>query len=308
MTELWVEKWRPKSFDDYVWRDAQQRKQFQRMINEGSLPHLLLSGSAGVGKTSIAKVLLRELGVQAGDILEINASVENGIDVVRNKITNFASTLGFGDYRYILLDEFDYLTPNAQAGLRNLMETYSNVARFILTCNYPQKIIPAIKSRCQAYHFDSLNVDEFTIRLATVLTGEGVSFDIDTLDSYVRASYPDLRKSINLVQQHSVEGKLMAPSEASEGTSDYMLAAIELFKSGKMTEARKLIIASARPEEYTDMYRFMYQNLNLWTDDEMKQKKLLLIIAKGLRNHSLVADPEINIAACLVELEMEIDG
>lgn len=304
MADLWVEKWRPNVFADYVWKDPSQRRKFEEMISEGSLPHLLFSGGAGVGKTTLALILLKELGVQSGDVLKINASVENGIDVIRNKITNFASTLGFGDYRYVLLDEVDYLTAAAQAGLRNMMETYSSVTRFIMTCNYPNKVIPALKSRSQHYHFDSLDKDEFTIRVATMLTSESIQFDIDTLDTYVKACYPDLRKCINVVQQNAIGGVLTTNSEEG-GTSDYMVNAIALFKAGKMTEGRKEIIAHATPEEYTDLYRFMYQNLNLWGgEDDMKQKRALLVIAKGLRNHALVADPEINISATLVELEM----
>ncbi len=304
MADLWVEKWRPSEFTDYVWKDPTQRKKFEEMVAEGSLPHLLFSGGAGVGKTTLALILLRTLKVSSGDILKINASVENGIDVIRNKITNFASTLGFGEYRYVLLDEVDYLTAAAQAGLRNMMETYSSVCRFIMTCNYPNKVIPALKSRSQHYHFDSLDKDEFTIRIATLLTTEGVNFDIDTLDTYVKACYPDLRKCINVVQQNSLGGQL-STSQSEGGTSDFMVNAIALFKSGKMTEGRKQIIDHATPEEYTDIYRFMYQNLSLWGgEDETRQKRALLIIAKGLRNHALVADPEINISATLVELEM----
>lgn len=304
MAELWVEKWRPNKFDDYVWKDPSLKTKFEEMIKEGSLPHLLLSGGAGVGKTSLALILLKALNVSSADILMINASLENGIEVIRTKITNFASTLGFGDYRYVLLDEMDYLSPAAQAGLRNMMETYSSVCRFIMTCNYPNKIIPAIKSRSQHFHFDSLDKDDFTLRVATILTAEEIVFDIDTLDTFVKACYPDLRKCINVLQQNSIGGKLIASTEAS-GTSDYIVNAIALFKQGKMTEGRKVIIAQATPEEYTDIFRFMYQNLELWGgDDENKQKRALLVIAKGLRNASLVADPEINLSATLVELEM----
>jgi DNA polymerase III delta prime subunit len=169
MKELWVEKYRPKKVSDYVFRDNNQRRQVENWIKDGSIPHLLLSGSAGIGKTTLAKVLCHELGIEDFDVLEINASRDNNVETVRDKIINFVQMIPFGPFKVVLLDEADYLTPNAQAILRGVMETYSNHSRFILTCNYPNRIIPAIHSRCQGFHVEKTDQTEYTARVATIL-------------------------------------------------------------------------------------------------------------------------------------------
>src|SRR6056300_1404180 len=260
MRDLWVEKYRPDAIDTYVFRDDAQRQQVSGWVKEGALPHLLFSGAPGTGKTTLAKVLLSDLDVDSMDLLEINASNENNVDTIRNKITNFIITMPFGDLKYVLLDEADYITPNGQAALRGVMEMYHTSCRFILTCNYPQRIIPALHSRCQGFHVEKLDVTEFTARIAQICIDEGVEVDLDTLDTYVQASYPDLRKSINLVQQNVVEGVLQKPQVGDQAQSDWMLSAIELFKAGNYKEARTMICSQARPEEYDDIYKFMYRN------------------------------------------------
>ena len=304
MKELWTEKYRPSSIGTYVFRDEGQRQQVSGWVQEGALPHLLFSGAPGTGKTTLAKVLLNELEVNDMDILEINASNENNVDTIRNKITNFSSTMPFGDLKYVLLDEADYITPNGQAALRGVMEMYHTSCRFILTCNYPQRIIPALHSRCQGFHIEKLDIQEFTARLATICIEEGVEVDLETLDTYVQASYPDLRKSINLVQQNVVDGKLQRPQDGDGSTSDWMLSAIEMFKAGQYKDARTLICSQARPEEYDDIYKFMYRNLNLWGNTEMQQDQAVVIIRNGMAKSSLCADPEINLSATLIELQM----
>jgi DNA polymerase III delta prime subunit len=182
------------------------------------------------------------------------------------------------------------------------METYHASARFILTCNYPNRVIPALHSRCQGFHIDRVDLTEFTARVATVLVGESVEFDLDTLDSYVRATYPDLRKCLNTVQMHSVDGRLNAPSATDNNSQDWKLSAVDLFKAGKITEARKLMCASVRPEEMEDMFRWMYDNLELWAKDPEKQDQAIIIIRNGLVNVPMVADQEINLSATLIEL------
>jgi len=305
MKELWVEKYRPRSVKDYVFRDTKQKKQVSSWVDSGAIPHLLFSGAAGTGKTTLAKVLLNELGVDGGDVMMINASSENNVDTMRTKINGFASSLPFsGDFKYVLLDEADYLSPNAQAILRNMMETYSTTCRFILTCNYPNKVIPAIHSRCQGYHIEKLDTQEFTARVATILISEGVELDIDTLDIYVKSTYPDLRKCINMVQQNVVDATLQAPGQGEGGESDWILEYVALFQLGKIAEARKLIVSKARAEEYEGVYRKLYENLEDWFGpDDKTIGRALICIRDGLVNHALVADPEINLSATLLELQ-----
>ena len=302
MKQLWVEQYRPKDIDGYVFRDEAQRDQVKQWIKAGSIPHLLFSGAAGIGKTTLAKILINALNIDEYDVLEINASRTNSVDDIRDSVVNFVSTMPFGDFKIVLLDEADYLSPNAQAALRGVMEEYSQTARFIMTCNYPHKIIPALHSRCQGFHIEKVDHTEFTARAATVLVTEGVDFDIDTLDSYVKATYPDLRKCLNLLQMNTVDLKLKRPSETGTGTADYKLAMVDLFKSGKIREARTLLAAQARPEEMDEIFRWMYDNLDMWSKTPEGQDEAILVIRKGLVNHVSCADAEINLSATLVEL------
>ena len=302
MKQLWVEKYRPADIEGYVFRDETQREQVKQWIKEGAIPHLLFSGSAGIGKTTLAKILITALNIDEYDILQINASRDNGVDFIRTRIEGFVSTMPFGKFKIVLLDEADYLSPGAQAVLRGLMETYSDTARFIMTCNYPHKIIPALHSRCQGFHIEKVDHTEFTARAATVLVTEGVDFDLDTLDSYVKATYPDLRKCLNLLQMNSTNNKLKAPSETGTGTSDYKLAMIDLFKNGKIREARKLLCEQARPEEMDEIISWAYNNLSLWSKTDEGQDEAILIIRKAAVNAPLVADHEINLAAMMIEL------
>ena len=302
MKELWTEKYRPKTIADYVFRDDAQRKQVQQWVDQRTIPHLLFSGAPGTGKTTLAKVLINMLEIDEYDVLEINASRENSVENVRDKITNFVQTMPFGEFKVVLLDEADYISPNGQAALRGVMETYASSARFILTCNYPNKIIPALHSRCQGFHIEKIDHTEFTARIATVCVEEGVEIDIDTLDSYVKATYPDLRKCLNLCQMNTVDGKLVKPNEGDSATADYKLAVVDLFKQGKILEARKMLCSQVRPEEMDELFRWMYDNLELWGETQEQKDQAILIIAKGLRNIPMVADQEINLAATLVEL------
>ena len=302
MKELWTEKYRPSTLDDYVFRDDAQRKQVQGWVDSRTIPHLLFSGAPGTGKTTLAKVLINMLDIDEYDVLEINASRENSVENVRDKITNFVQTMPFGEFKVVLLDEADYISPNGQAALRGVMETYASSSRFILTCNYPNKVIPALHSRCQGFHIEKIDHTEFTARVATVCVTEGVDVDIDTLDSYVKATYPDLRKCLNLCQMNTIDGKLVKPNEGDSATADYKLAVVDLFKQGKILEARKMLCSQVRPEEMDELFRWMYDNLELWGTTDEQKDAAILIIAKGLRNIPMVADQEINLAATLVEL------
>lgn len=302
MKELWVEKYRPKTINGYVFRDEHQRQQVERWVKEGTIPHLLFSGAAGIGKTTLAKILFNELEINDLDILEINASRTNSVEDVRDKIVNFVQMIPFGPFKVVLLDEADYLSPNAQAALRGVMEEYHTTARFILTCNYPNRIIPALHSRCQGFHVERTDITEFTARVATILVEETVEFDLDTLDTFVKATYPDLRKCINMVQMNSMDGKLHTPEKGDAGEADYKIAMVELFKKGKISEARKLLCGQARPEEMEEIYRWCYENIGLFGSTEEKQDNAILILKQGLVDHTLVADPEINLSATLIRL------
>ena len=302
MKELWTEKYRPDSLDGYVFRDSSQQEQVASWIKSESIPHLLFSGAPGVGKTTLAKILINQLGIDDYDVLEINASRENSVDTIRDKITGFVQTMPFGTFKVVLLDEADYISPNGQAALRGVMETYHASARFILTCNYPTRIIPALHSRCQGFHIERVDITEFTARAATVLVSEGVEFDLDTLDTYVRATYPDLRKCLNTCQMNSITGQLIKPSGDEGASKDYKLEVVDLFKSGQVREARAMLCKNVRPEEMEEIFRWMYDNLDLWSTVPEKQDQAIVIIRNGYVNIPMVADQEINLSATLIEL------
>jgi len=301
MKKLWTEQYRPETANEYVFRDNSQRQQVETWIAEKSIPHLLFSGGPGTGKTTLAKVLCKALEVEDADVLQINASRQTGVDDVRYKMTNFASTMPWGEFKVILLDEGDYLSPNAQGALRGVMEQYHEVLRFIITCNYPQKIIPAIHSRCQGFHIQNLDQTEFIVRVGEILAKENIEFEIDVLDTYVKATYPDLRKTINNVQLHCIDNKLTLPTDV-DSSDDYKLAMVGLFREGKIKDARKLICEQVKLDEYEDVYRFLYRNLEFWGEED-KQDEAILIIRNGLVKHGMIADPEINLSATLIELE-----
>lgn len=302
--ELWVEKFRPSTLDEYVWRDPEQRKKVEEWVAEGVLTHLMFSGVSGTGKTSLAKLVLKLLKIPSGDILEIPASRERKIDDIQERIQSFVSTWALNEtgVKYILLDEADAMSPLAQKMLRTDMETYADVCRFIFTCNYPEKIIPAIHGRCQGFAFKTLDYNDFTARVGEILVNEGIAFDVETLLTFVEATYPDLRKCINAVQQHCREGTLQRFVSEDSGTKDYLTEMVSLFANGRYLDARKLIVGQAQAEEYPDIYRFLYRNLELWGDTQQQQDEALLIIKRGLVDHSVCADIEICLAATMVQL------
>jgi replication factor C small subunit len=302
MKELWTEKYRPKDVDGYVFTDIGVKEQVEEWIKDGHIPHLLLHGPAGTGKTTLAKILVNQLGIDSYDFLQVNASRDNGVDFLKTKIEGFVSTLPFGHLKIVLLDEADYLSPNAQGLLRGLMETYAAQARFILTCNLVHKVITPLKSRCTELHINKTDQVEFFTRAATVLATENVTYEPEVLASYVAATYPDLRKCLNLLQSNSKNAVLLNPKDTDSSTQDYKLVMVDLFKRRKIKEARKLLCEQARPEEMDEIFRWMYDNLDLWSKTDEGQDEAILVIRKGMINHSLAGDPEINLSATIVEL------
>lgn len=300
---LWCEKYRPTALNEYVFHEAAHKKAFTQMVKNETIPHLLLSGVQGSGKTTIAQILIKEIGFDETDVLVVNASDENSVDIMRDKIKNFISTYALGKFKVVLLEEADYLTLSGQAVLRKYMENDMLPARFILTCNYDTKLMPAIKSRTQHYRFKAADQNEIAEYCAKILIAEEIEFNIDQLDKYISVGYPDIRKIVNILQQNSLSGHLM--NTASEGESgDYKFELLDLIGIDNWIKARTITCANVAAEEWEDVYRFLYENLD-------KSKKFkdpdnweagIAIIAEFLYKNSIVADPEINAAAMFIRL------
>ena len=295
---LWVERYRPTSLDTYLGNEHLKSK-VSLYLESGDIPHLLLYGKAGTGKTTLAKILVNHIEC---DYIYINASDENNVDTVRNKVKMFASTLGFKDYKVIILDECDYITPNAQAALRNLMETFSKHCRFILTCNFVERIIDPIQSRCQAFQVIPPNKNDVAKHLHNILTQESVDYDREDLAILVNSGYPDIRRVINGAQRQSVDGKLVIDKQ-SIVENDYKLKLLEILekqdKKSAFNNVRQLL-ADAKVTDFADLFRLLYDEVDSYGKGHIAE--CILVIAKYELSDAQVVDKEINAMAMIIEI------
>jgi len=295
---LWVEKYRPTQLDNYIGNDHLKSK-VSVYLESGDIPHLLLFGRAGTGKTTLAKLLVNNIDC---DYLYINASDENSVDVVREKVKNFASTLGFKDMKVIILDECDYITPNAQAALRNLMETFSKNCRFILTCNYVERIIDPIQSRCQSFQIIPPDRKQVAQHLANILTNESVEYDIKDIVTIVNGGYPDIRRVINGSQRQVVNSKLVI-DENTIVQNDYKLQLLDILKTqdkkNSFQNIRQLL-ADSKVSDFSDLFRLLFDTVDDWGKGHIAE--CILILSKYQQSDAVVVDKEINIMAMFVEI------
>jgi DNA polymerase III delta prime subunit len=288
---LWVERYRPQDLSTYVGNEHLKTK-VERFLDDGNIPHLLLYGRAGGGKTTLAKIIVNNTEC---DYLYINASDERNIDLVRDKLKTFASSVGFKPMKVVILDEADYLNVNsAQPALRNLMETFSAHCRFILTCNYVEKIIDPIQSRCQTYKIIPPSKKEVAVHAKTILEKENISFDLDDLALVVTAGYPDLRKVINELQRMSINGKLTVDKDGMIH-NEFKLQFLDAIKNGESISTIRKMVADSNFTEYTELYRLLYDEVESFGVDKMPE--IIADISKGSYQDVLVVDKEINFIA-----------
>jgi len=301
VSKIWVEKYRPKHVKDVIVKDDRDRAAFDHYVSTGEIPNLLLSGGPGTGKTSMSLALVRDLEVDPSDVLKINCSDEK-IDAMRDKVKNFANTMAMGKFKVVRLEEFDYLGHDAQALLRDLIESTERNCRYIATCNYINKITPALRSRFQDYTFANPSVTEVAIKVADILDAEKVKFEIEDLDKLITAGMPDFRRIIQLAQKNSIGGRLVL--DGGGATHDWKLELLPMIEAGNISACRKLVCETAGKEELVDVFRFMYQNIH--RAKKLNQDEAVVIIAKYQFQHAFVQlmDPELNIAAMFAELSL----
>ena len=295
---LWVEKYRPTTLDTYIGNEHLKSK-VKVYLESGDLPHLLLFGKAGTGKTTLAKLLVNNINC---DYLYINASDENSVDVVREKVKNFASTMGFQDMKVIILDECDYITPNAQAALRNLMETFSKHCRFILTCNFVERIIDPIQSRCQSFQIIPPDRKQVAVHMSNILQSESITSDNKDIVTLVNGGYPDIRRVINSAQRQVVDDNLVI-DEAMITQNDYKLSLLEILKTQDKKNSFKNIrqlIADSKVTDFSDLFRLLFDTIDDWGKGHIAE--CILLLSQYQQSDAVVVDKEINIMAMFTEI------
>jgi replication factor C small subunit len=299
---LWVEKFRPDNLDSYIGNEEVVSK-MRSFIDNNDIPHLLLCGKAGSGKTTLAKILVKSMNC---DYIYINASDKGGVDFIRTDIIPFASSVGFNDIKIVILDEMDYASPNFQAALRNTMETFSKHTRFIITCNYVEKIIDPIQSRCQVFKIAPPSKKDVAIRVVNILDEQGIEYSKEDVALVINSTYPDIRRTINSLQKQSTSGTLTIDKEATI-ESNYQLKLVELLKlSDKkkaFTEIRK-ILSEVSQNDFTSLYQFLYDEIDTYGQGHIAP--LILIIAESQWQESFVVDKEIHISAMFVKILSEL--
>jgi len=302
MKKVWVEKYRPKSVSKIIMPDERMRKLFAQFVERGEIPNILMYGGPGTGKTSMSLALIRDLGVEKVDVMKVNCSNEK-IEAIRDKVLGFATTMAMGKFKVVRLEEFDYLGHDAQALLRALMEDVSNSCRFIATCNYINKVTPPLRSRFSGGEFQiaAPAKEDVIVLAAEILEAEGVTFDVDDLEKVVAASYPDVRKMINLLECSTIDGALSLASGAA--VADWKLDLLPALEASDLKLARKITCESATAQELTEVFRFLFDNVHRVKKLKGYLDDAIVLIAQYQYQHAFVSDPEINIAALFIEID-----
>ena len=305
---LWTETHRPKMLDGYVFQNEQQRNQINNFVQQGDIPHLLLTGTQGSGKTTIAEILINELGIDEADVLRINASRHTGIDYLRDTVLGFAEMFPIGKFKVIRLEEFDHMSHAAQAMLRDVMEANSDTCRFICSCNFEHKIMAPLKSRFQHLRFKASSMEDVQVRMAEILVMENVDFDLETLDKYVAQAYPDIRKIINNLQLNTIGTRLNEPTVDVDG-GDYQFKLLDLVMSGNLRELRKVVSEQCTIEQISEVYQFLYRNIHKHpriAKDQNALDQALVVLNDGVYKHGLTEIPHLNFESTAIRISLAI--
>ena len=299
---LWTEKYRPQILDEYIGNEEIKQK-VKIYLESNDIPHLLFVGSAGTGKTTLAKLIAKNTDC---DYLYINASSENSVDMMRNKIQEFATSVGFRVFKMIILDEADFLTPQAQAALRNMMEQFSKHTRFVLTCNYAERIIDPIQSRCQTFKIIPPSKKDVAVRLVNILKTENIQFKMEDIATIVTSGYPDIRRIINSAQRQTANGVLKI-DKYSMIANDYKLKLLEHLKNDSKSQAFKNVrqlLADSQVQDYTELYKLLYDELESYAKGHVAS--VILLIADAQWQDAFAVDKEIHIMSLIIKILSEI--
>jgi len=296
---LWVEKYRSQTLDNYIGNEH-IKSVMAKYIAENDMNNMIFYGTAGVGKTTLAKLLVNNLNC---DYLYINASDERGIETIRDKVSSFASTMSFKPLKVVILDEADFLTIQAQASLRNVIETFSKSTRFILTCNYVERIIDPLQSRCQVLKIVPPSKGEVAKHVFKVLSNENIQHNTDDLKTIVNQYYPDVRKMLNVCQMNSRDGELEL-DKSTLVASNYIDQIIELLPNKKSFKQIRQVIADSNVQDFEALYKALYERIDEYTS---RPAEAIIIIEEYMYHSNFRIDKEINISACIAKL-LEISG
>lgn len=300
MAKIWSEYHRPSELSDYICQDPAQKKLLEKYVSDQDFPHLLLSGVQGSGKTTLSLILTKAMELEASDVLKINCSDEM-IEAVRDKVKNFVSLYSFGKFKIVRLEEFDFMSQNGQGALRAIIDDAGNNVRFIATCNYENKIMPAIKSRFTHIHFKVPERNAILMRVGEVLALEDIDFDMDTLGKFIEIGYPDIRKTIGLCQDNSTTGKLILPTSEAADT-DYRFQILELLEQSNFRALRKAVCEHVARDEFEELYTFMYKNISKAFPDPAQEEAAICKIAEFAYKNGMMANQELNFAGLCIEL------
>lgn len=305
LKRLWVEKYRPTTLEEVIYQNAAQKEAFLRYKAEKEFPHLLLSGVQGSGKTTISRAIIKDCEVDSIDVLKVNASKETGVDAMRDKISNFVACMPVGKFKVVRLEEADMLSMQAQGLLRAVIEDFSDTARFIMTCNYENKIIPSIRSRFSSghYRFSSPAFEDILLRLGEILLNENIDFDPDDLEKVIQIYYPDIRSMIGYLEANSKTGKLIIAKSTGKENSDYKFTVRELVEARKFGELRQFMRTGVAKEDYEEVFRLIYDGVKkAHKNDPTKMEESLITLNDFVFKHGVVALPELNMEALIISL------